>query len=394
MPRIFHFFYVLLSDEELLKEAWRKLSDYFKLKEDAGENWITASEESRLRLHFFKHVGALELSISAEDAAEGLSRIEKGREEVGAFIEQLIGESTAVIHDRAGEVESFPCAPIKSMFMGREMSVCPAEEGTYRRYYAMRDGYQLEKLIPIDCLLFQGQRQARYYEGQLEVFSKKREELDRKAAEVLFRKKASLNLDILESDLDELSEVYGLMANYRFLLRDAVYELNRNLGEIERLLQGLISEDDPFFQYRHIFVLRSLLKRLAENQREFNLSLEGAKSAIDVIKGRIELARSRTSLAMQEESLTLAAAASLVEFFLVLYYGLQTWKTLTGNVFNEIPIYLSAGLAVVFSAATVAGTHKVARALKSGKPKDLLMWGFLLLGLVALAVSISLLYAH
>ena len=80
-----------------------------------------------------------------------------------------------------------------------------------------------------------------------------------------------------------------------------------------------------------------------ESQKEFNLSLEGAKSAIDVIKSRIELARSRTSLIMQEEALNMAIAASFVEFFLVLYYGLQIWKTLAGKIFSQIPLPLSRG---------------------------------------------------
>lgn len=394
MPRIQHYFYILLSDEEVLKEAWKKLSDYYQLKEEAGVSWNAFSEGCRLSLHFLRHVGALELSISTEDVAEGLSRIEKGREELGGLVEHLVGESTAAVHDKAGEDDPFPGTPIEVMFMGRELFVYPAEEENYRRYYSLRDDAPLEKLIPLDCLLFQRQRQVRYYEGQLETFSKKREELDGKAAKVLFKKKASGNLDALEGDMDELSEVYGLMANYMFLLRDAVTALEGDLREIETLSQGLIPGDDPFFRRRHISGLRLFLERLSESQREFNLSLDGAKSAMDVIKGRIELARSRASLIMQEESLTLAVAASLVEFFLVLYYGLQIWKTLTGKVFNEIPVYLSAGLVVVFSAAAVAGTHKAAKALKGGKPRGLLLWGFLLFGLIALAVIVSLLYAH
>lgn len=394
MPRIHHYFYILLSDEEVIKEAWKKLSAYYQLKEEAVESWIAVSEGCRLSLHFLKHVGALELSISIEDVTEGLSSIEKGRVELGGLVDHLVGESTTAIHEKAGEDDPFPGIPIEVMFMGRELFVYPAEEGDYRRHYAMRDDAPLEKLIPIDCLLFQSQRQMRYYEGQLEAFSKKREELDRKTAEVLFKKKTSKNFDALESDMDELSEVYGLMANYRFLLRDAVFALDGVVREIETLLQGLIPEDDPFFHQRHISGLRSFLERLMESQREFNLSLDGAKSALDVIKGRIELARSRASLIMQEESLTLAVAASLVEFFLVLYYGLQIWKTMAGKVFNEIPVYLSAGLGVAFSTAAVAGTHRAAKALKDGKPRDLLLWGVLLLGLVSLAVIVSLLYAH
>ena len=394
MTRIHHYFYCLLSDEEVIGEAWKKLSAYYRMKEDAGEKWIAASKESSLSLNLLKHVGALDLSIVTADVAEGLSKVEEGRKELNGLIDDLIGECTVVVYDKAGKDIPFPGTPIEVTFMKRELFIYEAEEGNYRRYYAMRDDAPLKNIGPIDCLLFQSQRQMHYYEGQLETFSKKRAELDRKAGEVLFKKKTSRDLDTLESDMDELSEAYGLMANYRFLLKDAASALKEDLREIETLAEGLIPGDDPFFRRRHISGFRSFLERLMESQREFNLSLEGAKSAIDVIKSRIELARSRTSLIMQEEALNMAIAASFVEFFLVLYYGLQIWKTLAGKIFSQIPLPLIAVLIAVFSIAVVAGTHRIAKALKGGRTKDVYLWGVLILSLAALIVVVSLIYSY
>ena len=247
MTRIHHYFYYLLSDEDLIRETWKKLSAYYRMKEDAAEKWIAASKESSLSLNLLKHVGALDLSIVTADVAEGLSKVEEGRKELNGLIDDLIGECTVVVYDKAGKDIPFPCAPIEVTFMERELFIYEVEEGNYRRYYAMRDDAPLKNLVPIDSLLFQSQRQMHYYEGQLETFSKKRAELDRKTGEVLFKKETSRNLDALESDMDKLSEAYGLMANYRFLLKDAASVLKEDLREIETLTKGLIPGENPSF---------------------------------------------------------------------------------------------------------------------------------------------------
>jgi hypothetical protein len=391
MLNIFHYFYFLLSDQDVIDDARKRLQKFCKVTED---DQAEARQNISFDLNILGHAGAFNFMISTDSISDGMSRIEKCRAELGDLIDHLIGECTVAVHEKAGMEDPFPLPPLSTSFAGKDLFVYPAAEDSYRRYYSLVDETYVKKLIPVDCLLFQTQRQMSYYEGQLEAFIKKKEALDRKSSEVFYKKKSARDLDSLENDINGLSEIYGLMASYRFLLRDAVTSLEGDVRELEILTDGLINNNDPFFQERHIMKLRQFLDRLMEKQRDFNLSLEEAKNAIDVLKIRVELARSRASLIMQEESLTLAVAASLVEFILVLYYGLQIWKTLSGNVFYEIPVYLSAGLVVVFSLVAVVSTHRGAKAIKGGKTRDLIFWGFLLLGLVAIGVAMSLFYAH
>jgi hypothetical protein len=198
------------------------------------------------------------------------------------------------------------------------------------------------------------------------------------------------------------------MANYSFLLSNGKNLLEDDLKELETSLRGLVKGKDEFYGGRHVQPLRAAVALLSESLKEFSLSLENMKSAIDIVKSRVELARSKTSLglqeqtkslmkqnlAIQEEAHTMGIAASFVEFFVVLYYGLQVWKTLlTEELFHHIPIALAAGLVMAFSLSVVAGTHKAAKAIKQKTLKGVFYWPAVMLFIVALMSAVSLLYA-
>ena len=88
-------------------------------------------------------------------------------------------------------------------------------------------------------------------------------------------------------------------------------------------------------------------------------------------------------------------AATMVEFFVVLYYGLGVWKMLAGEeVVHHIPVLLKGGLIVVFSLAVVVGTHKVAKAVKNKNIKETLAGGIIILLLIAVMAAVSTFYAH
>jgi hypothetical protein len=98
---------------------------------------------------------------------------------------------------------------------------------------------------------------------------------------------------------------------------------------------------------------------------------------------------------IQEEMLVTGIAASMVEFFLVLYYGLGVWKMLAGEeVVHRIPLGLKGGLILLFSLSVVLGTHKTAKALKEKTRKGVLLWGLVIIVLIAVMAGTSVLFAH
>ena len=98
---------------------------------------------------------------------------------------------------------------------------------------------------------------------------------------------------------------------------------------------------------------------------------------------------------MQEEALVMGTAASMVEFFLVLYYGLGVWNILAGEeLMHHIPLALKGALIVLFSLAVVAGTHKAAKAVKEKTYKGVIFWGLVILAMIALMTGISRYYLH
>jgi hypothetical protein len=415
-----HYLYFLSLDEEEVEEAWDRLSKAYSLEsrevamKGICEGPIPCRHASRgnlgLSMFMVKKVAALELLVPGEDAARILSEINEKSRALDSL--SPLGESTFLAQgDGAG---IFPGKPLRAELTRGQLLVYPDEEEHHRRYYAiLYDGdegaseFIRERLVPLDCLLYQSRRQLHYYEDQRGACLKSKEETDGKVSEILFRKNIK-DLGTLEQDVESLSGHYGLMANYSFLLSSGKKLLEDDLKELETSLRGLLAGKDEFYGGRHVQPLRAAMALLSDSLKEFSLSLDNMKSAIDIVKSRVELARSKTALglqeqtkslmkqnlAIQEEAHTMGIAASFVEFFVVLYYGMQVWKTLlTEELFHHIPIALAAGLVMAFSLSVVAGTHKAAKAIKQKTLKGVFYWPAVMLLIVALMSAVSLLYA-
>jgi multisubunit Na+/H+ antiporter MnhB subunit len=91
------------------------------------------------------------------------------------------------------------------------------------------------------------------------------------------------------------------------------------------------------------------------------------KNAIDVIRMKISIERGRETIELQHESISLQVAAGFIEFIVVFYYTLNSWKILAGKVFST----LSPGVILItltaFSSSVVLFTHAVAAARKEKK---------------------------
>jgi hypothetical protein len=332
--------------------------------------------------------GALALELALRDG-KPLKRLQELKALEPAS-EALMGRCLVVLSQEApGEFLK------ESSLGGRALLVLQAQE--YLRCYWLHGepseaGSLLGSLLSLDWLLCQSLRQRRFYQGQMEGLQSSREGFQRHVGQVLFRKGPQA-LSTLEADVDALAEAYGVCANYGMLLKEAMELLGRHARQLAQMLQALgLPPEEQFFR-AHLRETEEFLQGLRAQEEDFDRTAAAIKSALEVLRGRIELARGRQSLALQEESLLLGTAASLVEFFLVLYYGLGVWKALAPEVFSALPPALKAALMVAFSCTVVLSTHKGARALKEHRPRALIPWGLLILAMAALIVAASLLYA-
>lgn len=424
MSEVIHFFYFIADDEEALNTTWRLAKGRYGVSDSALNHFaeegpvlsrLATGEGVSLSISVLEHTAILQISLRGAEPQEKLSSLNELREELGDILLDLIGESSFIV--QSTEEESSAAKKIIQIKLpgDRKLLVTHSPEtGDPRLYTFVTEEpgeaaqFLLQKLAPLDCQTYQINREIDYYTMQHDAFVAQEEELNSEIGRILYRREADLSG--LETDVEKTAEIFAMMANYSVLLSNSLRVMRGDLNRLERLVRkGLHQREDDYFMGRHGLRLKQFISTLETSQRNFSRSLDNAKAAIDVMKSRVDLANSRTNLdlqqqlgslmhqnvAIQEESLIMGIAATMVEFFVVLYYGLGVWKMLAGEeVVHHIPVSLKAGLIVGFSLAVVAGTHKAAKALKEKTFKETLAWSVIILTLVAIMAAVSILYAH
>jgi hypothetical protein len=355
MPEIVHFFYFVADDQEQLNKAWLAAKKRYGLEESSLSNFggegpvlsrLAAADSVSLSISILGHTAILQLSLHDTEPWKEMAGLEELRQELGDIL--------------------------------------------------------------LDCLTYQIRSEIDYYAMQHDAFVAQDAELNGRIGKILYRKE--MEPAGLELNVEKTAEIFATMANYSVLLSNALRILRANLQHLEMLVRkGLHKRHDPYFTGRHGVRLKEFIGMLETSQYNFARSLDNAKAAIDVMKSRIDLANSRSTLGLQqqlgslmrqnviiqEEGLIMGIAATMVEFFVVLYYGLGVWKMLAGEeVVHHIPVLLKGGLIVVFSLAVVVGTHKAAKAIKNKNIKETLAGGIIILLLIAVMAAVSAFYAH
>jgi hypothetical protein len=422
MGEVSHFFYFLASDCEPLEQAWKTLTGLYNLREnelcqfghDPLLSRMAKNESCSLAISIREHIAVLELRLTGAATQEHLAGIQAAREGIKDILLDLVGESTFVT--QVGEPDlSFSRKEFTVVDLPRQARLLvthPAENDEPRLYVlvtrepAQAEWFLLPRLVPLDCLTYQIQRQLGFYEDQHHSLLEQEEELNRKIGAILYRKE--VDHKDLEKEVEKTAEIYGLLTNYGYLLSNALRILRSDLAGLEKLAKGTVNPRDGYFYGHHRARLKRFLALLAATQQNFSRSLDHAKAAIDVMKSRVDLVNSGTNLGLQkqlsslmhqnvtiqEEALVMASAATMVEFFIVLYYGFGVWKTLAGEqIMQHIPVLLKAGLMVGFSLAVVVGTHKAAKAIKEKEPKNILASAFVIVLFIAAMAWVSLLFS-
>ena len=424
MSEVIHFFYFVAEDQEPLDKVWRLAKSRYAATDSTVDHFddegpvlsrLAKGEGISLSVSILEHTAILQVCLHGKEQQELCAGLSEFRQELGDILLDLIGEATFRI---ASKQEVSP--PGKKYFQidlpkERKLLVTHSQEGAAPRLYTFvteapqeAEFFLLMKLAPLDCLTYQIKRAIDYYAMQHDAFVAREEELTAKIGKILYRKEA--DLASLDKDVEKTAEIFALMTNYSGLLGNSLRILRNDLQKLEAFIRkGLHQREDAYFSGRHGARLKEFIAMLEASQRAFFRSLDNVKAAIDVMKSRVDLANSRTNLELQqqlgalmhqnvtiqEESLIMGIAATMVEFFVVLYYGLGVWKMLAGEeVVHHIPVLLKAGLIVGFSLAVVAGTHKAAKAIKEKTFQGTLGWGLVIVSLVVAMVLVSIFYGH
>ncbi len=403
-----HYFYFLSSEEEAFEKAWEGLSKRYGLQEvDVSplfrEGLILSrtaknrEQDHTLSLLVMKHSTAIEFCISGEEPLGLLGEIKRAKEAIEDCLLTIMGESTFIIQP-AEDLSFLPKEkpPLKTGVKEGELLVLPEEP--YKRLYVFVSGEEekalariRKTLAPLDCLIYQQTRQARYYDEQRRTLLNRKEEMDKNISSILFHKRESL--EELDADAESLSEIYSRMANNSFLIGSALHTLRADLTELEAKTMEAVPGKDDFF-YGQLAALKNHIYLINSAKENFSFSLDNVKAAIDVVKSRVDIARGRMSLKVQEDTLTMGIAASLVEFFIVLYYGLELWSMLISpELFHKIPVILTAAFSFAFSLSVVAGTHKAAKAIKRKTLRGIWIWPVIIVALIASMAGVSLFYS-
>jgi len=409
MPLIVQLLYFLFGEDEATEKAWPEVLSLYDLPA-SGTPFQAKGEDSSLELYRSGPVGVLEYSLLTTEWEKDYSLL---REKSKTLDEKgipgpVIGES--FIFAGEGDAAFLPGKPVPTNINGSWIKVFLEADNPYKRYYVLDEEEKsalIKKWLPtVDMVLYRLQREIAFYSEQKEIFIKTRDELEKKSGEVLF-KKGGKELKELEMDIEKVSSIYGVLANYRLLMREAESRIETLIEELEKSLEGVVPLNEGFIREFHLKRARDFILLLKKIHEDFALSLSNARSAIEVIKTRVELARGRESVGLQEkitslmrqnvllqeESLSVAIAASFVEFFIVLYYGLNVWKTLSGEeAFHSIPLSLKSGLIVLLSLLVVIGTHKSAKAIKENRYGGILPWALALVGVIVLMAAASAFY--
>jgi|GEM_PF-2333390 len=420
MANLHYYLYFLASDEEVIGAVWEKIRGLHQLSDGEIDPEKTGASVSRFgsgkgisaSLSVAGHIATLELVFREASSGDMTSQLGKTREAIEEELLDSIGESTLLIDPEGeGKGEGIPLPD--GILHGGSLSVVPEKRGEPRRFFiaGTENGPLLdwvrEKLVPLDRLTHEMARELGFDEDQHETVSGKMDEMNRQVGGILNEK--SKELSHLEEEVSAISDIHAQMTNYNSLLGNIAHRLRTGMPWFDRLHSRAFGDQETFFQKRIRRRADRLLDSLSLTQKDLSRSLENARAAVDVIKSRVDLNRSRTNLELQqqissmmrqnihiqEEMQVAGVAASLIEFFVVLYYGLGVWKTLAGEeLMHNIPPGLTGTLISFFSLSVVIGTHKTAKALKEKSTRPVLLWAVIVLAMLGALVWVTALYAH
>lgn len=415
-----HYFYFLKSSEEAFRQAWANLVSSWKLKEDISAGELRAKVQSgqpsiigsvtgdniKMKCVYFKDVIAIEVFFSSPNIQPDnqvelwlthLQTLEQKKKEWEKLSSSLVGETTLLVssttdHRKTTEQVELVFPQVKlvrtELKIGLLMHLAlPDKDNEHRHYYSYlpnEDSNILEFLskqfIVPDVLTQIVKRKADFYFKQSLSLKKAREEVDRVIKDILHRPAAKIEhptIRLMEDELEKLSSNYTGLADSANLLKQSYTETEK---EVETLQEEIDKLEVSKFQVNgfhslYIAPIKEMIESFKTEAKLQQESLHNAKTAIEIIRTQVELARGGQSLLMQEQTILLMVAGGFIEFMMIFYYTLHTWNILIGQKrFENLAAPVRFMLAMFLAGAVVTATYFVAEAIREKKLNQGLMY--------------------
>ncbi|NOZ59172.1 MAG: hypothetical protein GXO66_06320 [Euryarchaeota archaeon] len=370
-----HLLYFIKERDEEIKKVWKRATELLgegeevKVLEEYSQLTLArsfASPLAELSLYLRGDVVVLQLLILAPEEDPGIAKRlkEVASEEMSLFLGEtllFISRDREKIARLYGDVSWR-----RSELTQGELYLL--EKGDERDSYLLlsslprRDFFL--RFIYIDLLGRKLSREADLFLEQLQAIRQRRKEFESRASQLLSEKCCSL--EEFEGVIEKLSLIYIELAQYLEWISGKVTALREDIHDFESEVRRLLAGEDEIFS-QSMKGFSYALDTLMYERENFILAQEKVKNAMDVVRMKISIERGKETVELQHESISLQVAAGFIEFIVVFYYTLNSWKILAGKAFAALSPGVILLTLAAFSSSVVLFTHAVAAARKENR---------------------------
>ncbi|MHB0977407.1 MAG: hypothetical protein ACYC1U_09485 [Candidatus Aquicultorales bacterium] len=238
-------------------------------------------------------------------------------------------------------------------------------------------------MLAVDARLHKLEITVAHYREQMRGVLEKRKACDGTVASIMNERRPESMGDAertraLEADVRRLAELYSDVLADLSLIRRSRDGLARDI----RYLNDRTASTELGGLHFGVAEFADALEELKAAASRLDESLAGVQAAINVVSTKVELMRSRETVGLQKEALSLQVAAGFIEFILLFYYTFHSWEAVVGlERFEHMPAVFRVILTILFSGLSVAFTHEISKRLR-GEKKALVPALFMLAGAV------------
>jgi hypothetical protein len=390
IPKACHYIYFHIDDDKEINAVWNYLTKDYEKDTDGAACALEPTKDSTISISLatgdmsgvylscFQDVATIGILFYSEDTT--LQDIDAKRNQLENFLSTPIGEATVLIVEKEEQLkiakETF--AEFKffesRISFGKLYHFLNEDRGFYFCLPFEKDrlfDFLVEELPLFDVSLQSLDKKVKYFQDQLQLMEQERVTADKFVSKLLYsgigKKQTDVEkIEILENEIDDLSQLYEKIANYTYMSKNAVLTVRNELMILDECLSSFCIERRLESEY--IQMNRDFQNKLEVEGSLLSNTLTGIKTAIDIVDTKVGLQRGKESLALQqqtqhlqEEGTSMQMATSMIEFVLVFFYSLESWEILTSHeVFVLIPVVLKIGLIGSWAFMAVIATHFLA----------------------------------
>jgi hypothetical protein len=406
-----YYLYFLADDERAVKSAWNYLLKTYNLETEAGMVVETdfvpsafpltllrsAKGDASAYQYMVRNVSVI-VAIFPFDVQKANEEVGKMKAELQEALAESLGEGTVLVGSGRGDALM---EDLKTRFPQSPLCRTDLKEGTLYKlekhniYGFLPLGEQeyefLRRFLPlIDLALHKLEREKGFFQERIGLITEHRKEVDSKVSSILSKQLSSKNVlgpETLEGIIEELSSMYGRLTLHASALKSHHSSFLSELKNLKARVEKVVDRDgEENCLGTYVMVYTQFADRLKQESDSIRLTLESIKEAIDVVQTKIALRRSKETQGLMEEGISLQVAAGFIEFIIVFYYTLSSWKILAPEAIHYTPSYIIFTVVFGLATAVAAFTHFLAVCFR--KKKRFGPWAGLSLGVVLVFVAI------